>query len=373
MPTLATFNANNFFLRYKFSNTYPGDRSRTSLVEAAAVASVGYIPERSFGRYASTRYIVWDATRRELANHALREPDGQLPDILCLQEVENIHAIRIFNERYLGNHYPHSLLIDAYDPRNIDVGLLSRFPITRIRSHIDDVDDDGNQPFRSRDCLEVDISIPGNQTLTLFLGHLKSKFVQHRAGASAAEKRRDIQKSHGKRLAQAKRVMQYIDDRFRGQHNTALYAVVGDLNDTPESPWVKPLMRSSRLANVIREHRGPDDHWTYYWRSRNRVSQIDYILASQALRRRINRQVNIDQNRRPHIERAGLAFKGWSVDGETLPRQATFVHFEKDAATPAPAGATPSEKVPFRFPRYAAITDNWRSNISDHCPVKVWF
>ena len=35
MTTLATFNVNNFFLRYRFSGTFPGDMSQKSAVDAA--------------------------------------------------------------------------------------------------------------------------------------------------------------------------------------------------------------------------------------------------------------------------------------------------------------------------------------------------
>ena len=75
MPSLVTFNANNFFLRYEFTQTYPGDMSQASLIEAGEVGLLGYIPGLAFGQY-SSRYIVWDAQRRELAARALWEPDG---------------------------------------------------------------------------------------------------------------------------------------------------------------------------------------------------------------------------------------------------------------------------------------------------------
>ena len=70
--------------------------------------------------------------------------------------------------------------MDGYDPRNINVGLLSRFPIGKIRSHVDEFDGEGERVF-SRDCLEADIELPDNCTLTLFLNHLKSKLVQKKA------------------------------------------------------------------------------------------------------------------------------------------------------------------------------------------------
>ena len=64
MPSLATFNANNFFLRYKFAKTYPNDMSKASLIEASEVGAKGYLPGIAFGRY-TKNYIVWDPVRRQ--------------------------------------------------------------------------------------------------------------------------------------------------------------------------------------------------------------------------------------------------------------------------------------------------------------------
>src|SRR4030042_7169020 len=86
MPSLTTFNANNFFLRYKFTRSYPGSKSKEDLKEAAEAGLTGFLPGVSFGRYGEKQYIVWDTQRRQLAARALKEPDGVLPDILCLQE-----------------------------------------------------------------------------------------------------------------------------------------------------------------------------------------------------------------------------------------------------------------------------------------------
>jgi endonuclease/exonuclease/phosphatase family metal-dependent hydrolase len=342
-------------------------------VEATEIAGRGYLPGAAFGRYPRTSYIVWDAVRREVAASALVEPDGRLPDILCFQEVENIEASRIMNERYLGNHYAHSLLIDAYDPRNIDVGVLSTLPIINIRSHIDDVVGGGTMPFRSRDCLEISFELPDGEELTLFVNHLKSKLVIRGRNETDARYRRRVLESHQKRLRQATEIARYIDQRFRGQQNSALYAVVGDFNDTPESPWLAPLMNTPRLTNIISEFRDPTNRWTYYWRNRSRVSQIDYVLTSRALTQRIRQVVQRNARRRPYIERGGLGFRSWTADGETLPREVTLVNFEPDIATPARAGATPDERIEFRFDRYVEVINDWRHNISDHCPVKVWF
>jgi endonuclease/exonuclease/phosphatase family metal-dependent hydrolase len=370
MPSLSTFNANNFFLRYKFTRNYPGSRSQSSLIEASE-AAMGYLSGTAFGRY-TKRYIVWDAQRRSLAARALKEPDGMLPDILCFQEVENIHAIRIFNQRYLDNYYPYSLLIDAYDPRNIDVGLLSKFPINEIRSHIDAVDNRGERIF-SRDCLEAEVRLPDSSTLTLFLNHLKSKLVMRNRGESDAEYNARVLQSHRRRLDQARKVAEYVDERFRGQHEQALYAVIGDFNDTAFSPWIAPLINSPLLTDVLSAHRPTNDRWTYYWRGAGRVSQIDFILSSQELANRVRAMAMSDSSKKPHIERRGLAYRELNTSGDVLPKKVTLVHFETDPVTPLPNNFPPNEKVYFRHSRYPEVMEDWRANISDHCPVKVWF
>lgn len=377
MPTLATFNANNFFLRYRFKDMFPGDRSGKSRIsreardEATEVASLGFIPGKAKGGKFSRDFVVWDTKRRELAARALKAPDDRLPDILCFQEVENLDAIRLFNERYLDEHYPYRLLIDGHDMRNIDVGLLSVFPIEDVRTHVDERA--GDEYLFSRDCLEVTLAIPrGRSTarLTLFVNHLKSKLVIRERGESDTSFHARIRASHQRRRAQASRVTELMEARFRTTPD-ALYAVVGDFNDTPFSPWVQPLAASPQLTDVLRTHRG-EDCWTYYWRAKGRVSQIDYVLASPALARRVAREVRAGNV--PHIERRGLAYREIGATGRTLPSEVTWHAFEADEVTAAPASpAPPPVKVPFDFARFREVREDVANNISDHCPVKIWF
>jgi endonuclease/exonuclease/phosphatase family metal-dependent hydrolase len=155
-----------------------------------------------------------------------------------------------------------------------------------------------------------------------------------------------------------------VAERFKGDHNTALYAVIGDFNDTEESPWIAPLLRSPHLVNVLAQTRPGEDRWTYYWRARGRVQQIDHVLASKALAARVTKT---------HIARAGLAYRALNKAGEALPKEVTVTHFDDDGVTPQPPIVTADEKVPFGFERYAPIFENVGNNISDHCPVKVWF
>lgn len=373
LVSIATFNANNFYLRYKFAKSYPGGEQNAAAIVAGTEARLGYLPGLSFGKYGKEQFVIWDATRRELAARALKAPDGKLPDVLCFQEVENIHAIRLFNQDHLGGHYRYSLLIDGYDPRNIDVGVLSRFPIVGARSHIDDREPDGTWVF-SRDCLEVEVDIPGKRNLFLVLNHLKSKFARKEAGESQADLEAKMLAGHQRRKAQAQAVRDIVHARFKANDTESLYAVVGDFNDTPLSPWVAPLMSSPRLFDVVSAHRPFDDRWTYWWRgeNNNQATQIDYVLGSRALREAVDAAVATDSKYTPHIERMGLPYQELDANKKVEPKQANLIHVEDDGVTPVPAGAPAPSKVDFDFPRFPELMESWRNNVSDHCPVKVW-
>jgi endonuclease/exonuclease/phosphatase family metal-dependent hydrolase len=93
-------------------------------------------------------------------------------DVIALMEVDNHEVLKRFrNQRLKNMGYRHTMLVDANDPRHIDVALLSRFPIVAVRSyqHLKS----GSQPLFSRDCLEADVLLNGSR-LTLFVNHFKS-------------------------------------------------------------------------------------------------------------------------------------------------------------------------------------------------------
>ena len=78
-------------------------------------------------------------------------------------------------------------------------------------------------------------------------------------------------------------------------------------------------------------------------------------------------------NRKPFISKKGIGYRELNANELVLPKQANFVHFEQDEVTPTPAVFTPKEKVDFRFDKYDHVMEDWVNNVSDHCPVKVWF
>src|SRR5262249_1862901 len=106
-------------------------------------------------------WIGWLELKTERVNEIAIQNTGQVvrdvaADVLATIEVDNRTALLRFNEQTLpaveGTAYPHVMLIDGNDDRGIDVGLLSRFPIGTIRSHVDDRD--GKERIFSRDCPE---------------------------------------------------------------------------------------------------------------------------------------------------------------------------------------------------------------------------
>lgn len=356
MPSLASFNANNLYLRYRFKGAYPGDTSRKSL--DAAEKEVGYLPGRAPGGGLTRDFILWDSARRDVAALALREPDATLPDLLCMQEVENLDAMRAFNRHALNGYYPYALLIDGHDERNIDVGVLSRWPIQAVRTHVD-ARAGGDFVF-SRDCLEFLVRTEVGD-LTVFHTHLKSKF----ATGTETQKRAQRRRAGRHREAECARIRSLVEERMSGQLETALFCVLGDFNDVPASPWVAPLFTAPFLHDVIGEV-GPEEGWTYYWRSKGQVSRIDHILASSALLERIQAS-----GRTPHIERGGLGYRAVSRDLDTLPAEVTWTQHDEDHR--GLPGVRPDMKLSFRFPRFGAVLDDVAHNASDHCPVRIWF
>ena len=78
----------------------------------------------------------------------------------------------------MNNYYKYQLVIDSFDPRRIDVGVLSNFKMQSIITHMFEPMSNENQDYIfNRDCLEISFEVTKNKNLTVFLNHLKSKFV----------------------------------------------------------------------------------------------------------------------------------------------------------------------------------------------------
>lgn len=191
-------------------------------------------------------------------------------DVCALIEVESRPTLQRFCSQRLAasgqfKRYPHQMLIDGNDDRGIDIGLVSRFPIRNLRSHVDDRN--GNSQIFSRDCLEAEIVLPNGRSLWLLLNHFKSKGF-----GSQSE-------SNERRLRQAEQVAKILQGYKLTQD---LVVVAGDLNDTPGSAPLAPLLRVANLHDVLHlQFPQAADRWTYHF---ERNEQIDYLLVSEPLK-----------------------------------------------------------------------------------------
>jgi hypothetical protein len=104
-----------------------------------------------------------------------------------------------------------------------------------------------NKKIFSRDLLEVEV-YNENRTkklFTIYNNHLKSNYVPYGvdpvAGRQEADRRRKLQ---------TETVAKIVDDQMLPKSN---YIVLGDMNDSPDSDSLKPIMNASptKLINVL--------------------------------------------------------------------------------------------------------------------------
>lgn len=293
--TIATFNCENLFIRYKF-----GKKVKKETIEKKT--QTGFmIDPKLFER-------VFEKERTLTAN-AIKDTNA---DIIALQEVENLDTLKTFQSRFVKK-YPYQYLMDGNDPRFIDVGVLSKYEATLIKTH--QFDKKGNSKIFSRDCFEVEYNINGTP-LTLFINHFKSMLGGR--GPTMA-----------RRKEQAERVVEIIKNKFGNNPSNENFIVLGDLNDYLPSTGLNPLLSQPWLENVIRTRLQPADQWTHWYDKENSVAQLDYILLSKKL-------ATNNANVKPSIVRKGIAQKCTDYTG----------------------------------PRYSGVGST-RPSASDHCPVGI--
>ena len=195
------------------------------------------------------------------------------PDVLAVVEADNRVALKTFSAIVLeavgATAFRHVMLIDGNDDRGIDVGVMTRedYDIVGIRSHVDDVDDDG--VVFSRDSPEYTITTPAGGRLVLLVNHLKSKGY-----GGAAE-------SNRKRERQAARVKEIYERLVAaGEENVA---VVGDFNDTPDSKPLAPLLDQTDLRDISAHQLFVGDGRPGTYANGTKSQKIDYVLLSPAL------------------------------------------------------------------------------------------
>ncbi len=247
-------------------------------------------------------WVGWGVfVRTDVTNAAIENTARVIADldaaVLCLIETENRPVLQKFHDEVLykeflkpagKSKYNHILLLDGNDERGIDVAVMSRLPVTALRTHIHETTQDFNRTVRtfSRDCLEADIQLPGNKRLTFMCNHFKSM------GYSAGN---DPQ-SNERRLGQSKRVAEIVDEHDAAQR---YLIVAGDLNSDPASPSMAPLVNHPDLYNC--NLKLPVDERGTHGSGKK---QLDYLLLSSKLK------PLLDDVR---LERRGVWTKKWPI------------------------------------------------------------
>lgn len=209
-------------------------------------------------------------------------------DILAVVEAEDRIALKMFGDSVLkevgGTPYENVMLIDGNDSRGIDVGLMTKagFSIGPMQSHIGDLKPNG-QPIYSRDCPEFAVDTPAGERIWVLPNHFKSKF-----GGDSPD-------SAAKRKAQATRTAE-IYERLRADGNENVI-VLGDLNDTPDSAPLQPLLNGTDLFDVsdhpsfdpgeFTGRPGTNERGIGTFGLGNDNQKIDYLLLSPALFARV--------------------------------------------------------------------------------------
>lgn len=204
------------------------------------------------------------------AAQVIRDVDA---DIMGVIEAENRIALKRFGDAGVVTaakkpRYPHVMVIDGNDDRGIDVGILTKkaFPVTKIVSHVDDLD--GTFRVFGRDCPEYTVQLPSGSSLTVLVNHLKSK---------GYGKPRE---NNATRLRQAGRIAEIVQRLLaEGEQNVA---VVGDLNDTPSSMPLAPLFAAG-VRDVSEHPAFVADGRAGTYGNGSASQKIDYVLLSPAL------------------------------------------------------------------------------------------
>ena len=196
-------------------------------------------------------------------------------DIIGLQEIESKEVLTAFRDRFLGDMgYREVVLVDGNDQRGIDVALMSRYPVTAVKSHKDvrfEVPGQGVQGF-SRDLLQVRVQGPNNYPLTVFVTHLKS---QHGDAVADVKRRAEAEAAH--RIIKA----------FQQANPRENVIVMGDFNDLYNTPEIAPVVSPQSglgLTDIIHQELGAAD-WVFTYHPQKYRSRIDFLLLNENAKR----------------------------------------------------------------------------------------
>jgi endonuclease/exonuclease/phosphatase family metal-dependent hydrolase len=238
-------------------------------------------------------------------------------DVVTLQEMGETNALLELraNLRSQGLDYPFWDHLTGHD-NVIHLAVLSKFPIIGRRHHTNDSYLLFGRRFMvSRGFSELDIQVAPNLSFTVLTAHLKSR----RASPEADEAEM--------REQEALLLREKIDRLLQGNPEANLI-VLGDFNDSKDSRTLRALIGRGRTALIDTRpaERNGDDQpnpnprypprnvtWTYHYGREDTYSRIDFILLSQAMAKRWNKN-----------ETWVLTLPNWGIGSDHRPIMAGF-------------------------------------------------
>jgi endonuclease/exonuclease/phosphatase family metal-dependent hydrolase len=211
------------------------------------------------------------------------------PDVLAVQEIGGAEALVELQGRLKAAQIdlPHLEIVGGFDT-NIQVALLSRFPITARRSHPEEALLVRGRRYRTtRGILDVDITLPSTYRFTLLGVHLKSR--RETGGISQQDLREQ----------EARVVRRLVDQHLRSRPEANLI-VVGDFNDDPASLTLRTVV--GRGGTALLDTRPAEREgdlpggtrstvptrtiaWTHFYAREDLYSRLDYVLISPGMSR----------------------------------------------------------------------------------------
>ena len=361
---LATFNVENLMNRFDFSGY------RNQLNEDRTLALFDIQSEAEYKMLEQARAIAQSDDTRQLTALAIAATRA---DIICMQEVDNIEALKAFEYGYLfkmvGQGYRQKYTTAGNDLRGIDVAVMMRnetaqgqpIEFVRMTSHayvtfeqfglhtpeLAALGNQANERIFRRDCLEVDVTV-GGVPLTLYLVHFKS-MGSPRNGLDGREATMPV------RIAEAQAVRRIIEERFGEDHAAdKRWAICGDMNDYRQRVKIagdacrRLSLRGGRREPVLPQR--ADRRRLLRKRRRAAAGDGPLELLSHA---RTGRAASVPARLHPAVEGAG---------GKNATAVPDIIRNGQPWRTIFP----PGQEVD-RFPRAG-----WdRPKASDHCPVAI--
>jgi endonuclease/exonuclease/phosphatase family metal-dependent hydrolase len=244
-------------------------------------------------------------------------------DVIALQEIGGTNALFDLRERLkaVGMDFPHWEHVLAADT-NIQVAVLSKFPITARRSHTNESFLlMGKRHYVKRGFAEIEIAVNERYRFTLLTAHLKSKLSTWDADEQ------DL------RDEEAALLREKIEHVLSIQPN-ANVLIAGDLNDVRDSKPLRTIIAAGRKHALVdtrpAEENGDDAPsnnpryqppritWTHHYGKEDSFTRIDYILLSRGMAREwITNDTRV------------IKLPNWGVGSDHRPIVATFAAEER--------------------------------------------